>query len=443
MPVKFGRLISAEMAAAGAELRPEAVFTAADFAGQAPIIAAVSGGGDSLALLLLLHDFLRRRGAAGRLRAVTIDHQLRPEAAAEAVYVAGLCAQAGIAHKTLIWPGPKPAAGVEAAARAARYALLRREAARQGAAFICAGHNLEDQAETYFMRLARLGGRTAAMGAAAADGEAAREADNAAAAKGASDEADSFSAARAALRRRGLAGMARQSLLGGSEIQLLRPLLAIHRAALRRFLAARGVQWVEDASNYDCHYERVRLRQSMTAEQAEQAAGKAALAGQQRQALSEAAAALGRALHLRAEGGGGSGAARQFRFDLAPLQQRQISLAQQAAPLYLLLAAAAALGGGRAYLSPDNAGLWQFLPCLAREGKGEKPQCASAMSAVLEKRRAELSIRPERRRAGELRQNGGAAAAEFGGGLFAGIIPFWDAPLYALFAPYLAGAGGR
>jgi len=420
MPIKFGSLSAAE-AAGGTELRPEALFSAADFAGQAPIIAAVSGGGDSLALLFLLHDFLRKRGEGGRLRAITVEHGLRAESAAEAAYVGGLCAQAGIAHYIMPWRGEKPQSGLEAAARAARYALLAEAAAKCGADYICTGHNLEDQAETYYMRARRLGGMAEAMGAAAADGEAAREADNAAA--GGEEYSAPFSAARAILRRRGLACMAGQSLLGGRKVRLVRPLLGIHRADLRRCLARRHINWLEDLSNYDCRYERVRLRQSLNAEQVRQAARAAAAAAEQRQALSEAAAELGRVLHLQAEKRRGEMA--EFRLDLSALPQ-PLSAAQLAA-LYLLMALGAAICGRQPYIRPDIAGLWRFLPHLAQTVKGENPRRISAMSAMLEKRRAVLCIRPEQRRAGDLRQKAQTAP-------FSGIIPDYDAPLYYLFS---------
>ena len=89
---------------------------------EAPVIVAVSGGSDSMALLQFAHVWAQKHGAD--LHAVTIDHGLRPEAAAEAAFVAGVCAGMGVPHLTLAWDGAKPAFGIQEAARLSRYTLL-------------------------------------------------------------------------------------------------------------------------------------------------------------------------------------------------------------------------------------------------------------------------------------------------------------------------------
>src|SRR5688500_13922140 len=121
---------------------------AADLAALGPVEGAfglaVSGGPDSLALLLLAHAAL-----PGRCRVATVDHRLRPEAAAEAAGVAALCHKLGLPHDTLIaeWDEP-PAANIQARARAARYALLAEWALDHRLSAVLTAHHADDQAET-------------------------------------------------------------------------------------------------------------------------------------------------------------------------------------------------------------------------------------------------------------------------------------------------------
>ena len=83
------------------------------------VAVGVSGGPDSLALMLLLADWVRAQG--GRLTVLTVDHGLRPGSAHEAARVAIWAAQAGLEHHTLVWPGAKPQAGIQAIARRAKF----------------------------------------------------------------------------------------------------------------------------------------------------------------------------------------------------------------------------------------------------------------------------------------------------------------------------------
>lgn len=87
-----------------------------------PLAVAVSGGADSLALCLLASAWVRRAGRS--LTALTVDHGLRPDSAAEAAQVGDWLGAQGIPHVILNWTGPKPATGLPAAARKARYDLL-------------------------------------------------------------------------------------------------------------------------------------------------------------------------------------------------------------------------------------------------------------------------------------------------------------------------------
>ena len=192
---------------------------------EAPVIVAVSGGSDSMALLQFAHVWSQKHGAD--LHAVTIDHGLRPEAAAEAAFVAGVCAGMGVPHLTLAWDGAKPAFGIQEAARLSRYALLDDFAQDIGAATVLTGHTRDDQAETIFMRAIR----SSEKGVHEGDG-------------------------------RGLAGMARvTTLMSGTSI--IRPLLDLGRQNLRAMLADAGQAWIEDPSNFDETYERVRVRRML------------------------------------------------------------------------------------------------------------------------------------------------------------------------------------
>lgn len=103
------------------------------------VAVGVSGGADSLALLLLMDELLRPLGR--RVAALTVDHGLRKESRAEAEYVAGVAAARGIEHHILTWQGDKPRSGVEEAARTARYALLCSWCHEHGVETLCMAHH--------------------------------------------------------------------------------------------------------------------------------------------------------------------------------------------------------------------------------------------------------------------------------------------------------------
>lgn len=178
---------------------------------------AVSGGGDSTTLLLAADIWAREAGVG--LRAATVDHGLRAEAAAEARHVAALCARHDIPHDTLALAELKDGADLQARARAARYGALAAWGRETGVPAVLLGHTADDVAETLLMRLARGAGVD------------------------------------------GLAAMAEWRRVGGVDFG--RPFLRLTRAALRDILARRGVVPIEDPTNDARRFERVRVRQAM------------------------------------------------------------------------------------------------------------------------------------------------------------------------------------
>ncbi|MFO1018727.1 MAG: tRNA lysidine(34) synthetase TilS [Hyphomonadaceae bacterium] len=187
-------------------------------AGEGPILIALSGGGDSVALLHLLAEAL----GAPRLRAAVVDHALREGSAADADSALGFAEAIGVEGRklTLSWPdGPKRA---QHYARIARYGALCEEARRIGAKLIATGHTRDDQAETVLLRSARGSGW------------------------------------------RGLAGVRALAPAPvwpeGRDIRLARPLLRTRRAELRETLSTAGVGWIEDPANTNTDFARVRAR---------------------------------------------------------------------------------------------------------------------------------------------------------------------------------------
>ena len=187
---------------------------------KGPIIVAVSGGSDSMAALFLANAWARKSGR--EIHAVTVDHGLRSEAAAEAAFVAMVCDGLDIVHTTLSWDAIKPSSGLSAAARTARYDLMEEFAADIGVRIIVTGHTSDDQAETVMMRLRRSRANTRSVD-------------------------------------RGHSGMCRRTMLGQGTL-LLRPFLNLTRQRLRTYLHEVSQSWIEDPSNHDESYERVRVR---------------------------------------------------------------------------------------------------------------------------------------------------------------------------------------
>lgn len=177
---------------------------------------AVSGGPDSLALLLLA-----AAARPGQVEAATVDHGLRPGGRAEAEMVASVCEELSVPHTILLadWSEP-PTANIQAEARTMRYRLLADWAEQQGLPFLATAHHADDQAETLLMRLARGAGV------------------------------------------RGLGGTrARRQLT--EQVALVRPLLGWRKSDLVALVAAAGIEAVDDPSNRDPRHDRSRIRKAL------------------------------------------------------------------------------------------------------------------------------------------------------------------------------------
>lgn len=192
----------------------------AGFGAEIPTIVgiAVSGGGDSIALLHLMAGW--RADGGPDLAAVTVDHRLREGSGIEAATVAQICAGLGIPHHTLSWQWGGTG-NLEAAARQARLTLISGWAKGQGIDTVALGHTADDSAETFLMRLARGSG------------------------------VDGLSAMQA-----------RRIFLG---VTWLRPLLTARRADLRTYLTQKRIVWSEDPMNADPAFDRVKARAALVA----------------------------------------------------------------------------------------------------------------------------------------------------------------------------------
>lgn len=185
----------------------------------APVCVAVSGGGDSMALLALTCDWARTRGR--RVLALSVDHGLQAEGAAWSRAALAAAEALGARGELLRWEGPKPQTGLPAAARAARHRLLAQAARAAGASVILLGHTADDIAEGELMREEGSNlGRLAEWGPSPAWPQ-------------------------------------------GRGVFLFRPLLGVRREALRRVLREAGLGWIEDPANEDPKYARARARQSL------------------------------------------------------------------------------------------------------------------------------------------------------------------------------------
>lgn len=248
-----------------AALRPAADLVArfradvAQIAGGAPdrIGVAVSGGPDSLALLLLAHAAFPDRVAAA-----TVDHRLRPESADEAEWVGAICRDLEVPHAVLHGETQR-SGGLQAAARALRYRLLAAWAPQVGCSHVATAHHADDQAETILMRMGRGAGLP------------------------------------------GLAGIRpSRPIVEGSQVMLIRPLLGWRKHELTGMVAASGLTAVDDPSNRSPRFDRSRIRAWLAAAEAPPAPRLAAAAAHLEDCEAALAWAADAAWRLRAVSGG-------------------------------------------------------------------------------------------------------------------------------------------
>ena len=188
--------------------------------GAWPGAVAVSGGGDSLALMHLLADWARRRKLPPPI-VLCVDHRLRKESAKDARHVAAFAKAAGLKAHILTARGAPPKADIEAAARNLRFSLMGGWLTRHGIGALYVGHTEDDQAETFLLRLARGSGL------------------------------DGLSAMRP---------LSAFPVWGFDGHVVVRPMLGIGRDVLRDWLAASGRAWLDDPMNGDVRFARTRMR---------------------------------------------------------------------------------------------------------------------------------------------------------------------------------------
>lgn len=195
-------------------------ITSAAFIHNTPkrLAVAVSGGGDSMACLDLMHWHGQDRGFP--VEAVTVDHGLRAEAADEIALVREYCSKNDISHTVLTWSWDRKG-NLQAAAREARYALIGDWARETGVDWVALGHTKDDVAETFLMRLARQSGVD------------------------------------------GLAHMEARFKRGG--VNWCRPMMVHGRAEWRTYLTRHHIAWAEDPSNDDFAFDRVKARRTLAA----------------------------------------------------------------------------------------------------------------------------------------------------------------------------------
>ena len=175
---------------------------------------AASGGPDSLCLILLANKFAVKNKY--KMLVLTVDHKLRKESSAEAIWLNKILKRMKIKHYILKWNGKKPKSNIMEAARLKRYELMTDKCLKLNIKFLLTAHHLDDQIENFFMRLVRGSGL------------------------------------------KGLSSMSKSVKMNG--IKLIRPLLEYQKKSLIKVLANYSQKYIEDLSNNNSKYDRIRYR---------------------------------------------------------------------------------------------------------------------------------------------------------------------------------------
>lgn len=177
-----------------------------------PVAVGVSGGVDSMCLLYWLHEI------GANVVCLHVNHKLRPEADTETTYVQDVCSQLNIPCNVFVWDGEKPKNGLEAIAREKRYKMMTDFCHKNGIKYLLTAHQSDDQIETFLMNLSRGSGLY------------------------------------------GLSAMMPESERDG--IKILRPLLNVSRAEIKKYCDDNNIKYFIDSMNSDEHYTRVKIRKN-------------------------------------------------------------------------------------------------------------------------------------------------------------------------------------
>ena len=182
------------------------------------VAVGVSGGADSLCLTSILNTWCKLHNV--ELIAYIVDHKLRSESTLEALSVQKLLSDLGINTKVLTATfAGKPRSNVQNFARTLRFELFRHECERDNITHLFLAHTLNDQAETVLMRIIR------------------------------------------GCSIKGISGI--KAISNYQGIKLIRPLLKTPRQAIESYLRQKGISWINDPSNHNLKYDRIKARQML------------------------------------------------------------------------------------------------------------------------------------------------------------------------------------